>query len=180
MSVRKLRYYGDPILRQKAKKLHRFDSSLPKLVQDMYETMHANDGAGLAAPQIGLAIRLLVVENDREEAGPFFKLAIANPEIIKSEGIQTGVDGCLSIPGYYGVNIQRADQIVVKGQDMRGEPIQVKAQGYFAWALQHEIDHLNGILYLDHLNRPEDLRRIREDDDVGSEESVEIDDLIKR
>jgi peptide deformylase len=89
-------------------------------------------------------------------------------------------NGCLSIPGYYGVNIQRADQIVVKGQDMRGKPVQVKAQGYFAWALQHEIDHLNGVLYLDRLNRPEDLRRIREADDVVSEDRAEIDDLIER
>ncbi len=165
MSIRKLRYYGDPILRQKARKIHRFDASLPRLVQDMFETMHAHDGVGLAAPQIGLSLRLFVVEGMERETGTYFKLAMANPEIVKREGEQVGVDGCLSIPGYYGVNIRRADHIVVKGQDMHGKSTRISAQGYFAWALQHEIDHLDGILYLDYLERPEDLKEIQVKDD---------------
>ena len=88
---------------------------------------------------------------------------MANPEIIKTEGEQRGVDACLSIPGYYGVNVRRAAH-VVKGQDMRGKPMRISAEGLFAWALQHEIDHLDGILYLDRLDRPEDLREVRPDD----------------
>lgn len=161
MSVRPLVYIGNPILRQKAKKLHRFDTSLPKLVQDMFETMCANNGVGLAAPQIALSIRLFVVECTDPETDKHYKVAMANPEIIKAEGEQRGVDGCLSIPGYYGVNVRRAARVVVRGQDMRGRSMRVDAEGYFAWALQHEIDHLDGILYLDRLDDPGDLREVR-------------------
>jgi peptide deformylase len=173
MTIRNLVFYGDPILRQKAKKLHRFDASFPKLVQDMFETMHAHDGVGLAAPQIGLSIRLFVVEGTERETGNPFKVAMANPEIVKIEGEQIGVDGCLSIPGYYGVNMRRAARVVVKGQDMHGKLMRVSAEGYFAWALQHEIDHLDGILYVDRLDRPEDLRRVRSDDNVEEETFIE-------
>ncbi len=173
MTLRTLVYYGNPILRQKAKKSHRFDASLPQLVQDMFETMRAHDGVGLAAPQIGLSLRVFVVECADRETGKHDKVAMANPEIIKAEGEQRGVDACLSIPGYYGVNVRRAARVVVKGQDMRGKPMRVSAEGLFAWALQHEIDHLDGILYLDRLDRPEDLREVRPDDFVEEEAVVE-------
>jgi peptide deformylase len=173
MALRTLVYYGNPILRQKAKKIHRFDASLPQLVQDMFETMHAHNGVGLAAPQIAHTLRLFVVECTDRETGKHYKVAMANPEIIKAEGEQRGVDACLSIPGYYGVNVRRAAHVVVKGQDMRGKPMRVSADGLFAWALQHEIDHLDGILYLDRLDRPEDLREIRPDDFVEEEAAVE-------
>lgn len=163
MALRDLVFYGNPILRQKARKIHRFDASLPKLVQDMFETMHAYNGVGLAAPQIAQSLRLFVVECTDQEIGKHYKVAMANPEIIKAEGEQRGVDGCLSIPGYYGVNVRRAAHVVVKGQDMHGKAMRVSAEGLFAWALQHEIDHLNGILYIDRLDRPEDLREIRPD-----------------
>jgi peptide deformylase len=173
MAVHDLAYYGNPILRQKAKKIHRFDASLPRLVQDMFETMHAHDGVGLAAPQIALSIRLFVVECDDQESGKHYKVAMANPVIIKAEGEQIGLDGCLSIPGYYGVNVRRANHVVVKGQDMHGKPMRISADGYFAWALQHEIDHLNGILYLDLLERPEDLREVRPVDEVEGRSLIE-------
>ncbi|HET8845272.1 MAG TPA: peptide deformylase [Ktedonobacteraceae bacterium] len=173
MAIRKLVYYGDPLLRQKAKKIHRFDDSLPRLVQDMFETMVANDGVGLAAPQIGLSIRLFIAEGTDRETDKHFKVVMANPEIIKAEGEQIGVDGCLSIPGYYGTNVRRADRVVVRGQDLRGKPMRVSAQGYFAWALQHEIDHLDGILFLDRLDRPEDLHKLRLEDDVEEETLTE-------
>lgn len=123
MALRKLVFYGNPILRQKAKKIHHFDASLPQLVQDMFETIHAHDGIGLAAPQIALSLRIFVVECMDRETGRHDKVAMANPEIIKAEGEQCGVDGCLSIPGYYGVNVRRAAHVVVKGQDMRGKPM---------------------------------------------------------
>lgn len=161
MVVRKLVYIGDPVLREKAKKIHRFDASLPKLVEDMFETMHANDGVGLAAPQIALSIRLFVVECTDTETGKHYKVAMANPEIIKAEGEQQGVDACLSIPGYYGVNVRRANHVVVKGQNVYGKPMQVSAEGYFAWALQHEIDHLDGILFPERMPPGAQLRRIR-------------------
>ena len=162
MATRKIVFIGNPILRQKARRIHRFDSSLPRLVQEMFETMHAADGIGLAAPQIGLGMRLFVIECEDKETGKTHRVAMANPEIVQREGEQIGVDGCLSIPGYYGVNVRRAARVVVKGQDMRGRPMRVSAEGLFAWALQHEIDHLDGILFLDRLDRPEDLREVRE------------------
>lgn len=164
MTVRVLVLYGDPLLRQKARKIHRFDASLPRLVQDMFETMHANDGAGLAAPQIGQSLRLFVIELNDPDTYKHHKIALANPEIVKSEGEQINLDGCLSIPGYYGINVRRAAHVVVKGQDMRGKPLRISADGYFAWALQHEIDHLNGILFIDLLDRAEDLREVRPDE----------------
>ncbi|GCE27653.1 hypothetical protein KDA_31370 [Dictyobacter alpinus] len=135
--------------------MHRFDASLPQLVQDMFETMQANDGVGLAAPQIGLSLRLFVVEGMERETNTPFKLAMANPEIVN------------------GVNVRRAARVVVKGQDIHGKPLRVSAHGYYAWALQHEIDHLNGVLYLDHLDHPEDLREIHEDNAVEEKVSVE-------
>src|SRR5579859_218997 len=173
MAIRRLAFYGNPILRKKAKKIHRFDTSLPKLVQDMFETMHANNGVGLAAPQINLSIRLFVVEGTESETGKHFKVAMANPQIIKAEGEQIGLDGCLSIPGYYGVNVRRAAHVVVAGQDVHGKPMRISADGYFAWALQHEIDHLDGILYLDRLDHPEDLRQVRSDDEIEAETLTE-------
>lgn len=164
MALRTIVLLGNPILRQKARKIHRFDSSLPKLVEDMFETMHANNGIGLAAPQIAQSIRLFVIECTDTETGKHYKVAMANPEIVKAQGEQRGVDACLSIPGYYGVNVRRAARVVVKGQDMRGKPARVSAEGLFAWALQHEIDHLDGILFFDRLDRPEDLREVHPDD----------------
>ena len=118
-------------------------------------------------------MRLFVIECADRETDKYFKVAMANPEIIKAEGEQRGVDACLSIPGYYGVNVRRAAYVLVKGQDLRGKPMRVSAEGLFAWALQHEIDHLDGILYLDRLDRPEDLHEVRPDDFVEEKSVVE-------
>lgn len=158
MAIRKIITSENPILRQKAKKVRHFDASMQKLVDDMFETMHAAHGAGLAAPQIALSIRLFVAEFEEN------KIALFNPEIIKAEGEELGTEGCLSIPGYAGDNIRRAAMVVVKGQDVRGKPVRVRAEGWYARILQHEIDHLDGILFLDRLDRPEDLREVREED----------------
>src|SRR5258708_4755288 len=152
MPIRKIITAENPTLRMKAKKVHRFDPSLQKLVDDMFETMHAANGAGLAAPQIDLSIRLFVAEYEDR------RIVMINPEIIKAEGEVLGSEGCLSIPGYYGDNIRRAESVIVKGQDLRGKDIRVRAEGWLARILQHEIDHLNGVLFLDRLDRPEDLR----------------------
>lgn len=173
MGIRKIITTDNPILRQKAKKVHRFDSSLQNLIDDMFETMHAAQGVGLAAPQIALSIRLLVAEYEDEETGKHHKLAIFNPEIVKAEGEELGTEGCLSIPGYAGDNIRRAAKIAVKGQDVRGKAIKVNAEGWWARILQHEMDHLDGILFIDRLDRPEDLRDLHKEDIEGEPALVE-------
>jgi peptide deformylase len=163
MPIRKIITAENPTLRMKGKKVHRFDASIQKLVDDMFETMHAANGAGLAAPQIDLSIRVFVAEYEDR------RVAMVNPEIIKAEGEVLGSEGCLSIPGYYGDNIRRAESVIVKGQDTRGKDIRVRAEGWFARILQHEIDHLDGILFLDRLDRPEDLREVS-----SEEEEIEL------
>jgi peptide deformylase len=164
MAIRKIVTAENPILRQKAKKIHRFDPSLQKLVDDMFETMHAARGAGLAGPQIAQPIRVFVAEYEDPENETHYKVALFNPEIVKAEGEEIGPEGCLSIPGYVGENIRRAARVTVRAQDVRGKPVRINAEGWFARILQHEIDHLDGILFLDRLDRPEDLREVREGD----------------
>ncbi len=166
MALRKIITFDNPILRQKAKKVHRFDPSLHKLVDDMFETMHDANGVGLAAPQIGLSIRVFVAEYEDR------KVTVFNPEIIKAEGEAVGTEGCLSIPGYAGENIRRATKVLVKGQDVHGKSIRVNAEDWFARILQHEIDHLNGILFTDRLDRPEDLRELPPGEDLEEEKTA--------
>jgi len=169
MAIHKIITTENPILRQKAKKVHRFDPSIAKLIDDMFETMHAAHGVGLAAPQIATSLRVLVAEFEEH------KIAMVNPEIIKAEGEELGTEGCLSIPGYVGDNIRRATNVVVKGQDAHGKAIRVRAEGWFARILQHETDHLDGILFLDRLDRPEDLREVTEGEleEAGAEAMIE-------
>lgn len=166
MAIRKIITTENPILRQKAKKVHHFDPSLQKLVNDMFETMHAAHGVGLAAPQIAQSIRVFVADYEDQ------KVAMFNPEIMKAEGEERGPEGCLSIPGYVGENIRRATKVTVKGQDVRGKAIRVNAEGWFARVLQHEIDHLDGILFIDRLDSPDDLREVREDDLMQEEAAL--------
>ncbi len=167
MPIRKIVTAENPVLRQKAKKVHRFDASLQKLVDDMFETMHAARGAGLAAPQIDISIRLFVAEYEER------RVALLNPEIIKAEGEATGPEGCLSIPGYYGDNIRRAESITVKAQDVHGKTVRIRAEGWFARIMQHEIDHLDGILFLDRLDSPDDLHEsIEEEEEELEREAV--------
>lgn len=168
MALRKIITAENPTLRAKAKKIHRFDASLQKLVDDMFETMHEASGAGLAAPQIDLSIRLFVAEYEEQ------RIALLNPEIVKSEGEALGTEGCLSIPGYYGCNIRRAEQIVVKAQDIRGKPVRRRFEGWFARIVQHEIDHLDGVLFLDRLDRPEDLREATAEDEIEEAEQEAV------
>jgi peptide deformylase len=169
MAIHKIITTENPILRQKAKKVHRFDPSIVKLIDDMFETMHTAHGVGLAAPQIAISLRVFVAEFEER------KIAMVNPEIIKAEGEELGTEGCLSIPGYVGDNIRRATSVVVKGQDARGKAIRVRAESWFARILQHEIDHLDGVLFLDRLDRPEDLREVTEGEleEAGAEAMIE-------
>jgi peptide deformylase len=165
MALRKILTMDQPVLRAKAKKVSRFDGHIERLVADMWETMRAAPGVGLAAPQIGESLRVLVAEYEDEH------VAFVNPEIIKrSEEIVLGDEGCLSIPGYIGMDVPRHAAITVKGRDPKGKEIRVKAEGWFARILQHEIDHLDGILFIDHIP-PDKVRRV-EPGEVADEGEV--------
>ncbi len=155
MAVRSILPFAHPLLRQRAKPVRRFDPALRSLVTDMFETLHAADGAGLAGPQVGQALRVFVAAYEGQ------RLALVNPEIIAREGEERGPEACLSLPGYVGEDIRRAARIVVKGQDVRGKGLHLTAEGWYARILQHEIDHLDGVLFTDHLDRPGALRAVR-------------------
>jgi peptide deformylase len=146
----------DPVLRQKAKKVSKVDDSIKKLVADMLETLHADPGrVGLAAPQIGVSLKVAVIclpDSDDD-------IILINPEIVRSKGSHRVEEGCLSYPGYYGF-INRAEAVTAKARDLSGREIRVKGEGLLAQALQHEIDHLDGRIYIDHLESEADLYRI--------------------
>ena len=156
-----------PVLRAKAKKVSRFDPWLERLVNDMRETMREAPGVGLAAPQIGESVRVLVAEYEEQQ------VALVNPEIVKaSQEQELGTEGCLSIPGYVGDNVPRALAVTVKARDPKGKEIRIKADGWFARILQHEIDHLDGVLYIDYID-PKDVRPVSEDEIVDEGEVIE-------
>jgi peptide deformylase len=154
VAVRPIVVVGVPVLRQKAKKVSQFDRNLHKLIDDMIETMRAAPGVGLAAPQIGVPLRVAVVEVDEKLT------VLVNPEVIKRSGEEELDEGCLSVPGYWG-RIKRSESVVVKARDKLGKEIRVKGDGLFGQALQHETDHLNGVLYIDHPGVIETLQRTR-------------------
>ena len=149
--IRKIVKYGDPVLEQVAEPVTEFDTDeLRKVVEDMWETMYSAKGVGLAAPQIGLRKRITVVDVSVGE-DETKKLVVVNPSVIRREGSQVGEEGCLSIPGFR-EQVKRANRVVVAAQNEKGEPIQVEGEELLARALEHEIDHLNGILFLNHLS----------------------------
>jgi len=155
MATLPIRTLPDPVLKQKAKRVRTIDGSIKKLIRDMIETMHSEPGrVGLAAPQIGVPLRVIVIGIPEEE-----DIAIINPEIVRSRGERSIDEGCLSVPGYFG-QIKRAESVTVKGRDQDGKEIRIKAEGLLAQVLEHEIDHLNGVLYLEHLESLEQLRKI--------------------
>ncbi len=164
MAVHEILTSEHPVLRQKAKKVRRVDVSTQKLIDDMLETMRGANGLGLAAPQIGVSLRVIVIEvpKDREEPNAGEQVILINPELVKSEGEQFGEEGCLSIPGYIGM-VRRAMKVTVKGLNRKGKEVRVKGEKLLARALQHEMDHLEGILFTDRLEKPEDLYRLTED-----------------
>lgn len=154
MAVLEIRQFGDPILRQKAKRVRRSDASVEKLIDDMIETMRAAPGVGLAAPQVGVPLRVAVIELPEEEI-----ITLLNPEVIDREGEREVEEGCLSLPGYKGVT-RRAVSVTVNARDRHGKALRIKADELFAQALEHEIDHLNGVLYIDHLVSPDSLYKV--------------------
>lgn len=174
MAVRPIVTAENPLLRQKSKKVSHFGDDLRRLVDDMFDSLHAYQGVGLAAPQIGVLQRVLVIEmppevdeND-QEIGPGQRYVLVNPEIVRMRGAEEMDEGCLSVPGYRGT-VVRATEVLIKGQDVRGKPVRYKGYDLLAQAFQHEYDHLEGILYLDRLVSPDKLYRVG----VGEEEEAD-------
>lgn len=169
MSVRPVLTVESPVLRQKARRVKRYGDVLKALVADMWETLHAYHGVGLAAPQIGVSERVVVIEiPGEEEDSPSRQYALCNPEIVKASGEDIDDEGCLSLPGYVG-EVKRAAIVTVKGFTPDGKPVRVKGQGLLARALQHELDHLDGVLFTDRIESLDKLRRL---DEFGEEKPV--------
>ena len=142
--------YGAPVLEKPAAPIEKFDEELKKLVEDMCESMYAVQGVGLAAPQIGLALRLAVIDVSGGK-NPEARLVLANPEIVHSEGEQREEEGCLSLPGFRG-NVVRPQFVTIRGHDLGGNIFEMRGEGLLARAFCHETDHLNGVLFLQHLS----------------------------
>ena len=159
LTVRPIRYLGDPVLRHQAKKVRRPDDSIRRLVDDMIESMVAAQGVGLAAPQIGVGLRVVVIGMPDEE--PF---ALLNPVVVKRSGERRMEgEGCLSVPGYRG-SLTRSLRVTVKAMDLDGRELRIRAEdNLLAQALEHEVDHVNGILYVDRLDSMDDLMKLEAD-----------------
>lgn len=163
MAVLPLTMMDSPVLHQKAKRVRKIDDSIQKLIDDMIETMYQLGGAaGLAAPQVGIPLQVVVI--DLPESG---LITLINPQVVKSSGEHEVMEGCLSLPGYRG-SIKRAESVTVKGRDRYGKEVRIKAEGLFAQALQHEIDHINGVVYVDHLESMDNLYKAEPEDDDES------------
>ena len=151
--IRPILVVGNPVLRQKAKRVTQVDRAIQRLIDDMIETMKAAPGVGLAAPQVGVPLRLAVIEVEDKVT------VIINPEIVKTSGEAELDEGCLSVPGFWG-RLHRAERVSVKALDRHGKEQRIRdAEGLFAQALQHEIDHLDGHLYIDRMDSLEKLQR---------------------
>lgn len=151
MTIREIKSFPDEVLRLKAKKVVNFDDELHLLIDDMVETMRDAPGVGLAAPQIGISKQVIVVEfgDEDEESIPKQLYIMINPEIVtESDEKVPGIEGCLSVPGLVG-EVERSTIVTVKGQNKQGKDVKIRAQGWLARIFQHEIDHVNGVLYTD-------------------------------
>ena len=154
MAILPIRKVPDPVLREKAKRVKTIDRSVSKLVKDMLETMRAASGVGLAAPQVGVPLRIVVIEVPDEEP-----IVLVNPQIVRKSGERVIEEGCLSIPGYVG-QVCRAVTVTAKGLDPKGKEIRIKGTDLLAQALEHEINHLNGVLYIDQLTSPDTFHKV--------------------
>ncbi len=159
MSVHKIRVLPDPVLRQKAKKVSKIDASIQRIIDDMIETMKAASGVGLAANQIGVPLKIAVIEMPGEDV-----IVLVNPEITEREGERLISEACLSVPGYQG-DIKRSVAVKVKARNRKGRSIRIKGEDLLAQALEHEIDHLSGIVYIDRLEEPNKLRKVEPESD---------------
>jgi peptide deformylase len=168
----------------KSVRVKRVDKSIQALIEDMLETMRQAEGIGLAAPQIGVLLRVIVAEYPDEEVEDLLhQTVVINPEVIAKEGEWMAEEGCLSVPGYVGT-VPRAVSVTVKGKDRSGKDLRIKTDGMLAHILQHEIDHLNGVLYIDYLSSLDELRKVepgtrrrrRRRSDTGDSEPAADDD----
>jgi peptide deformylase len=162
MAIRPILTAEAPILRERTKRVSTFDGSLHRLLDDMLDTMRDAPGVGLAANQVGVPLQVAIIEVDDRIT------ELVNPEVVKGSGEQLDWEGCLSIPGYV-AETRRHAKVTVKARDRHGREFRVKGEELFARALQHEIDHLNGVLYIDHLDSLEELVRVRESPDEEDE-----------
>jgi peptide deformylase len=153
MAVREIVRYGEPVLREICKPVEKIDDRVKKLVRDMFDTLRKANGLGLAAPQVGVNLRVFIVDLTQVDfdAEP---LVFINPEIIEKKGEVIGEEGCLSFPGLY-FDVPRAEEVVVEYQDLEGKRKRMKAYGMTARAIQHENDHLRGVLFIDYLSAAE-------------------------
>jgi peptide deformylase len=171
MTIRPILTAENPVLREKSKKVAQFGDGLQKLVRDLFETLHAAHGLGLAAPQIGVLQRVIVIELPAEydeeghEVLPAESYALVNPEVVKMNDLEEMEEGCLSVPGYRGL-VKRATLVTVKALDPHGRPLRLRADDLLAQVLQHEIDHLHGVLYLDRLETPDKIWRLQPQEDA--------------
>lgn len=170
MALREILVEGHPILRKRAKEVKRITPEIQALCADMLETMRAAPGVGLAANQIGVLHRVVVIEvpEDEDELLGGKAFCLINPEIVSASGSQIGNEGCLSVPGYVG-EVERYERVIVRALAENGKRVKISAHGFLARVLQHEIDHLDGILYIDKLTGPDKLYKVHE----GAEEAEE-------
>jgi peptide deformylase len=160
MAVLPILKHPDPVLRRKAKRVTHVDETLNRLIDNMIETMQQASGAGLAAPQVGVSLKIAVIGIPEEEV-----IVLVNPEVVKKSGERVVLEGCLSVPGYRG-EIKRAENVTVKAFDRNGKAFRIKADDLLAEVLEHEIDHLNGVLYIDLLESPDKLEKIEVEEDT--------------
>ncbi len=166
MALREIVTIGHPALRRKARPVTKFGPELKQLIDDMIETMRRAPGVGLAAPQVDVSERVIVIElpADEEEGTEAELYAFVNPEIVKSSReTEEGLEGCLSIPGYV-ADVERHTMVVVRGQDARGKPQKMRVYDYLARVFQHEIDHLEGVLFIDRVEDPSKIRRLSDEE----------------
>jgi len=165
--IRPIVQLGDPVLRQTAKKVHRVDEPVKRLIEDMIDSLRAATGIGLAAPQMGVPLRVIITNLDDELR------VIVNPEIVSmSDETETADEGCLSIKGYAGP-VERALRCEVRGVNERGKKIKIRSEDWLARCLQHEVDHLNGVLYIDLVEDKSLIRRVDENYEVEPEADEE-------
>lgn len=174
--ILKIHFYGDSLLRRKAQEVKNFDQLLKRLVEDMFETMEENEGVGLAAPQVGVSQRVLVIDLKRVSG---IRLAVINPKLQISGHKEPFVEGCLSIPGISG-EVMRPSHVRLEGLDVDGQKIELETDGMLARVLQHEVDHLDGMFFVDRMNPVRralistKLKRLEKDNASGKLGSEEI------
>jgi peptide deformylase len=171
--IREIVVVEDKRLHTKCPRVPKIDASIQHLIDDMVDTMREAPGIGLAAPQVGVLLRVIVCEVEQNLH------CLVNPEIIRAEGEQVGTEGCLSIPGYIG-EVQRANKVVVKARNRAGKEVRIKADALLARCLQHEIDHIDGILFTDRLTDPKTFRKVsdQEAEEAAAEEGETAEELV--